>query len=138
MVTTEKSTNKIAAMATRAETASGLPDVLKWTAAIVLLGAGITGFYLYPEESQLLRVVLLLAVVALSVAIGYQTEKGRLAWSFLRDARTEVRKVVWPTRRETGQTTLIVIVVVALVAVILWAFDAFLAWAMRLFLGVGG
>jgi len=80
----------------------------------------------------------LVALVAVSVAIGYQTDKGRLAWGFLRDARTEVRKVVWPTRRETAQTTLIVIVVVTAVAIILWLFDAFLAWAMRLFLGVGG
>ncbi len=125
-------------MATRAETAGGLPDTLKWAAAVILLGAGMTGFYLFPEESLLLRVVVLLAIAAASVAIGYQTEKGRRTWGFLRDARTEVRKVVWPTRRETGQTTLIVIAVVALVAVILWAFDAFLTWAMRLFLGAGG
>lgn len=125
-------------MATRAETTEGLADTLKWAAAAVLLIGGMVGFYLYPEESLLLRVIVLVALVAVSVAIGYQTDKGRLAWGFLRDARTEVRKVVWPTRRETAQTTLIVIVVVTAVAIILWLFDAFLAWAMRLFLGVGG
>ena len=85
-----------------------------------------------------MRVVLLLAVAAVSVAIAYQTEKGRLAWSFVREARTEVRKVVWPTRRETGQTTLIVIVVVTIVALILWLFDGVLTYAVRLFLGTGG
>ncbi len=90
-------------MATRAETAGGLPDTLKWAAAVILLGAGMTGFYLFPEESLLLRVVVLLAIVAASVAIGYQTEKGRLTWGFLRDARTEVRKVVWPPAGRRGR-----------------------------------
>jgi preprotein translocase subunit SecE len=122
----------------RAESAGGFPDTLKWVLSVGLLGAAIVGFYVYAEQSLLLRVVVLLAVAAISVAIAYQTEKGRLAWGFLRDARTEVRKVVWPTRRETGQTTLIVIVVVALVALILWVFDGLLTYLVRLLLGTGG
>lgn len=122
----------------RAETAGGIPDVLKWIVSIGLLGAAIAAFYLYAEQSLLLRVVVLLVVAAASIAIGYQTEKGRLAWWFLREARTEVRKVVWPTRRETGQTTLIVIVVVTIVAIILWLFDGVLTYAVRLLLGTGG
>ena len=122
----------------RAESGAGFGDILKWVAAIVLLAGAVVGFYVYSAESLLFRGVILLAVAAVSVAIAYQTEKGRLAWSFVRDARTEVRKVVWPTRRETGQTTLIVIVVVTIVALILWLFDGVLTYAVRLFLGTGG
>jgi preprotein translocase subunit SecE len=122
----------------RAESGGGFGDILKWGVAVVLLAGAVAGFYVYSAESLLLRVLVLLAVAAVSVAIAYQTEKGRLAWGFLRDARTEVRKVVWPTRRETGQTTLIVIVVVTIVAVILWVFDGVLTYAVRMFLGTGG
>jgi preprotein translocase subunit SecE len=55
----------------------------------------------------------------------------------MRESRTELRKIVWPTRNETLQTTLIVIAMVALVAIILWMLDGMLAWIMRLLLGQG-
>ena len=55
----------------------------------------------------------------------------------MREARTEVRKVVWPTRKETTQTTLIVIAMVGLVAVILWILDGLLAWLVKWLLGTG-
>ena len=117
---------------------SGLPDVLKWGAVIVLMASALGAFYWFSEESLLLRVIGLLAVSGVALGIVYQTEKGRLAWGFIREARNEVRKVVWPTRRETGQTTLIVIAVVGLVAVLLWLFDSMLTYLVRLLLGTGG
>jgi preprotein translocase subunit SecE len=95
------------------------------------------GYYYFSESSQILRIVALLAALGVSIAIVYQTEKGRLAWMFIRDARTEVRKVVWPTRKETGQTTLIVMLVVTVVAIILWIFDGILTYLVRLLLGTG-
>jgi preprotein translocase subunit SecE len=61
-----------------------------------------------------------------------QSQSGKAAWAFVRDARTEVRKVVWPTRKETAQTTLFVIVAVIFMGVCLWLLDMFLGWAVRL------
>ena len=70
--------------------------------------------------------------------IALQTDKGRNIWLFFQDAQIEVRKVVWPTREETLQTTLIVIAVVIVIAIILWLLDMFLGWAVRGLLGQGG
>lgn len=125
-------------MSTRVEAASSMPDVMKWIAASVLFAAGLVGFYYFADQSTLLRVVGLLLAIALSVAIAVQTEKGRFIWDFMRDSRTEVRKVVWPTRQETMQTTLIVMAVVAVMAVILWALDSFLGFLVSLLLEQGG
>ncbi len=116
----------------------GIPDNLKWIAASALLIAGISAFYYFGEQSLLLRVIGLLILIAVVTAVVLQTEKGRIGWEFVRDARTEVRKVVWPTRRETLQTTGIVIVMVGLVAVMLWMLDTFLGWLVRILLGQGG
>jgi preprotein translocase subunit SecE len=67
-----------------------------------------------------------------------QTETGRQGYNFVLEARDEVRKVVWPTRKETVQTTMIIIATVLLVAVFLWIIDIFLLWAVRLMTGQGG
>lgn len=115
-----------------------MPDGLKWFFAVALLGASVVAFYVFAAQSLLLRIVGLLVVVGFATAIIVQTEKGRMAWGVIRDARMEVRKVVWPTRKETVQTTLIVISMVSLVAVILWMLDGLLAYLMRQLLGHGG
>ena len=125
-------------MSAKLETASGMPDVLKWFAAAVLLFAGLIGFYWFAEHSTLLRVIGLLFAVAASLVVAVQTEKGRSTWEFMRDSRTEVRKVVWPTRKETTQTTLIIMGVVTVVALIMWGLDSFLGFLVRLLLGQGG
>ena len=125
-------------MGVRVETASKAQDTLKWLVATVLLGAAVTAFYYYSEESLLLRVIGLLIVAGAAAAIAFSTDKGRTAWEFMRESRTELRKVVWPTRKETTQTTLVVIGVVILVAIFLWMIDGIFSWAVRLLLGHGG
>ena len=119
------------------QTGSGA-DIAKLLIALTLILSGIVGFYYYEEQSLLLRVLSLLVVTGISVAIAMQTERGRNTWGFVKDARTEVRKVVWPTRAETMQTTLIVIIMVLVVGIILWIMDTFLLWAVRLLTGQGG
>ena len=94
-------------------------------------------FYLFDDYSLLFRVIGLLVGVGISVAIALQTVKGKEIWGYFRDAQIEVRKVVWPTRQETIQTTLIVIVMVILVAIILWLLDMFLGWSIGLIMGRG-
>ncbi len=125
-------------MGARVESASKTQDTLKWLVAVSLLVSAVMAFYYYGEESLLLRVIGLLIVTGAAGAIAFTTDKGRAAWEFMRESRTELRKVVWPTRKETTQTTLVVIGVVILVAIFLWMVDGILSWAIRLLLGHGG
>jgi preprotein translocase subunit SecE len=74
-----------------------------------------------------------LAVVAVLMAL--QTSSGRAAWELAKEARVEIRKVVWPTRQETSQTTLIVVVVVIFVGLILWGLDSSLSWGVQAIIG---
>ena len=124
-------------MNTSVRTTGTIPDLAKWIVAFAVLASGIAGFYYWSDESLLLRVIGLLILTAAAVFVAGQTEKGRAAWDFVREAHTEVRKVVWPTRKETTQTTLIVIAMVGLVAVIMWVLDGLFAWLVKLLLGAG-
>ena len=125
-------------MSTKVEVQESRGDSVKLGFAVLLLAAGVAGFYYFAEESTLYRVLGLLVVAGVSLAIAYQTMAGRRAWSFVQDSRTEVRKVVWPTRQETAQTTLIVILLVLLVCIVLWALDGVLGWGFRALTGTGG
>jgi len=113
-------------------------DILKYIIAIAMLVAGIVQFYYFEDESQLYRVLGLLAFVAVALSVLYTTQKGYSLWLFARDARTEVRKVIWPTRQETMQTTLMVVVMVLIVGIMLWLIDMALRWAVLFLRGQGG
>ncbi len=117
---------------------SGKLDILKYLVAIAMLVGGIVQFYYFEEESQLYRVLGLLAFVAVALGVLYTTQKGYSLWLFARDARTEVRKVIWPTRQETMQTTLMVVVMVLIVGIMLWLIDMALRWAVLFLTGQGG
>jgi preprotein translocase subunit SecE len=112
------------------QTSSGF-DTVKLMIALLALIAGVVGFYYFADESQLLRVIGLLAVAATAFFIVSTTEIGRRSLGFVRDARVEVRKVVWPTRTETTQTTIAVLIMVFLVAIFLWLIDMTLGWGVR-------
>jgi len=125
-------------MNARVETEEGGKlDSLKFLVAIALLIGGIVQFYYFEEESQLYRVLALLGFVALAMGVVYTTRMGHGLWLFARDARTEVRKVIWPTRQETMQTTLMVIVMVILVGLMLWLIDMILRWGVLALTGQG-
>ena len=110
-------------------------EKLKLIVALIPIVAAIAGFYYYADESMLLRVLAILAAMGISVAIAMQSEAGRTAFAFVRDARTEVRKVVWPTFKETVQTTMFVMVAVIIMGICLWLLDMFLSWAVRFLTG---
>ncbi len=122
-------------MSEQTEQTGGGLDTVKLFAALALLIAGVMGFYYYSAESTLIRVVGLLAVVGVAVGIAMTTAKGRQLAGFMGNARVEVRKMVWPTRVETTQTTLIVLGVVLLVGIFLWLLDSLLGWIIRQFIG---
>jgi len=96
------------------------------------------GFYSLDDVSVLYRALGLVGIALASVALAYTTDKGRRAWVFAQDARTELRRVVWPTRVETMQTTLIVLLIVLLVGIFLWLLDMLLQWGFGAITGVGG
>lgn len=113
-------------------------DKLKLTLAVAVMATAVGGFYVYEDQSLLVRVIALLVAAGLSIAIAMQAEPGRVAWAFVKDSRTEIRKVVWPTRKETTQSTMLVIVMVFIVGIFLWLLDMFLGWAVQLLTGQGG
>jgi len=124
-------------MSASAEVKSSGMDSLKLLIALVVLTAGVGGFYYYEEQSQLLRVLGLLGMAIVSIFIVLQTAVGQGVWTFAAGARTEVRKVVWPTRQETIQTTLIVMFVVFLMGIFLWLVDMMLLSIVRTLTGQG-
>lgn len=125
-------------MVARTDRQGSLLDTVKLWGAIALLAAGVLAFYWYPEVPTLYRALGLLAVAVVAIAIAYTTATGQRAWHFMQDARTELRKVVWPTRTEAMQTTLIVLLVVLLVAIFLWLLDMLLRWGFGTITAVGG
>jgi preprotein translocase subunit SecE len=112
------------------QTTSGFDTVKLMTALLVLI-AGVVAFYYFEDESQLLRVIGILAIAATAFFIVSTTDIGHRGLGFARDARVEVRKVVWPTRTETTQTTIAVLIMVFLVAIMLWLIDMTLGWGVR-------
>jgi len=113
-------------------------DTFKLMLAVAALIAGITGFYYFEAEALLYRVLGLLAFVIIALLFVYTTRLGQSIVGFGRDARGEVRKVVWPTRQETVQTTLMVIVAVIIIGIFLWLIDMVLVEAVQYLTGQGG
>ncbi len=108
-----------------------MADKIKLALALVIVLAAVAGFYVYANQPTLFRVIGLLVALIIATLIAIQTTPGRTALGFLGDARTEVRKVVWPTRKETVQTTLIVLAMVIVVAIGLFFIDWILSWAVN-------
>jgi len=115
-----------------------MADKIKLSISVFLIGLGIAAFYYFSDQQSLLiRVLGLLAIFAVAVFVALQSEVGQLSWGFMKDARTEVRKVVWPTRKETTQTTLLIFASVVVVGLALWGMDSMLLWTVQLFTGQG-
>ncbi|MDP6182250.1 MAG: preprotein translocase subunit SecE [Gammaproteobacteria bacterium] len=125
-------------MSTKAETDTTTLDTVKLGVALIILIAALVAFYYYAEVSKLARVVGLIAAVGVAAAIALQTDKGRTTASFVKESQTEVRKVVWPTRQETVQTTLVVMVVVVIIAIFLWILDMALGGIVSMAMGQRG
>jgi len=113
-------------------------DKVKLIVAVLLLSAGIGAFYYFGDQIMPLRVLGLLVFAGVSLAVAYQTVVGRTAWGFVTEAQTEVKKVVWPTRKEALQTTGVVMVMVLVVAIFLWGVDSTLMWLVGMLTGQRG
>lgn len=110
-------------------------DNFKWLlVALVVVGGAYANSY-FAMESMLYRALVGVVLASVVVAIALQTEQGRATWELAKEARVEIRKVVWPTPEERMQTTLIVVAVVIFVAFVLWALDSSLSWLIKGFIG---
>ncbi|MBT00649.1 MAG: preprotein translocase subunit SecE [Oceanospirillaceae bacterium] len=103
-------------------------DALKWLVVIAIVAAGVVGNSVFSGESLLYRVLALLALALVAGFVAFQTAKGRAFFQLFKEAKNEIRKVVWPTRQETLQTTAMVVVAVLLVGLFLWGLDTLLGW----------
>ena len=105
-------------------------DIVKLVIAAALVLLGIAGYYWLAASSILLRILSVAAGIAAAVAVAWMSTPGREFVVFAREALVEVKKVVWPTRKETMQTTAAVFAFVVVMAVFLWLSDKTLEWAL--------
>jgi preprotein translocase subunit SecE len=124
-------------METKLEEQPTFVDTAKLALAIVVVLAGLVGYYYFAEASTLLRALAVIAALAIGAAVAFTSLQGRLLWKFIQGARVELNKVVWPTREETIQTTLVVLVVALFGGVFFWLLDLFLLWLTTRITGQG-
>ena len=105
-------------------------DRIKLIVAALVVVAGVWAFYHFEEQSILLRAGMVIVGVIGGLVVGLTSQPGQVAWEFAKGARLELRKVVWPTRRETAQSTGIVLLMVILIGIYLWAVDSILFWVI--------
>ena len=111
-------------------------DSLLLAAAVMLLAGAMGAFYYFADDvNALIRTLLLIAALGVSLAVAYQTQLGRTVWSYITGARVELRKVVWPSKQESVQATLMIAVVVLITALLLWGLDSLLLWGVKLLTG---
>ena len=107
-----------------------MADKIKLAVAAALVVAGIAGYYWLAASSILLRLLSVIAGVAAGAAVAWMSAPGREFVLFAREALVEVKKVVWPTRKETMQTTAAVFAFVVVMAIFLWVSDKTLEWVL--------
>ena len=112
-----------------------MADKVKIVAAVVLFAAGIAGFYILAEHPMILRVAMVLVGMGAAAAVFAMSQPGKVFYAFSQESVAETKKVVWPTRKETLQTTAVVFGFVVIMALFLWMVDASLLWVVKKLLG---
>ena len=118
------------------EKESSALDAVLWIVVVAIVAAGVVGNSYYAEEvSVLYRALALIGMAGVAGALAYQTTKGQAFANLVKEAQVEMKKVVWPTRQETTQTTLIVVLVVFVMSLVLWGLDFILGKLISLVIG---
>lgn len=110
-------------------------DKIKLVFALLLVAAGVAGFYLLADHAMVIRILTVLAGLIAAVVLMSTTPLGREFFAFAREAVVETRKVVWPSRKETIQTTVAVFVLVLVMAIFLWVVDVGFLWMVKMLMG---
>jgi preprotein translocase subunit SecE len=124
-------------METKVEEQPTFVDTAKLGLAIAIVLAGLIGYYYFADSSALLRALGVIVALAVAAVVAFTSLQGRQLWKFILGARVELNKVVWPTREETIQTTLVVLVVALFGGVFFWLLDLFLLWLTTRITGQG-
>ena len=115
---------------------SGVLDTLKLLVAAAILVGGLYGYYYYENEVSLpLRVLLVLAGTGIGITVAMMSAQGQRLWHFVQGSRVEIRKVIWPTKQETTQTSIAVFVFTLIMALFFWALDSGLLMLTRKLVG---
>jgi preprotein translocase subunit SecE len=107
-----------------------MADKIRLTLAVALVVAGLWGYYLLGDAAAVYKLLAVVAGVAAGAAVAWTSEPGKQFFVFARESYAEVKKVVWPTRKETTQTTLMVFAFVVVMAMFLWISDKTLEWVL--------
>ncbi len=110
-------------------------DKIKLGLSILIIGVGISGFYLLADSPLVIRVGAFILALVSAALVAWTSEPGKMFVTFARESVVETRKVVWPTRKETMQSTGLVLAFVFVMAVFLWGVDSILASLILLLLG---
>ena len=124
-------------MSENTESSSNPLDILKWLIVFGLLGGIVAANHFLPELSVLYIALIAVAAVGIAGFIASTTVKGSTFLTFAKDSRTEVRKVVWPTRQETTTTTMIVLAATIVMSLILWGLDGIIVEIVSFITGLG-
>jgi preprotein translocase subunit SecE len=116
----------------------GAANTAKLVVAILIVLAGVVGYYLLANQAAWLRWLPVVGGIVLAAVVIAWSQYGTDLRQFMIDARVELRKIVWPGRQETGMTTLVVFVFVLAAGLFFWGLDLVLAWATRALTGQGG
>lgn len=103
-------------------------DTLKWGGVLLLWILSFAAYYFFTTIPDALKAIGWIAVLVTSVVVLMTTARGKAIVSFIKEGRVELQKVVWPTRKEAGQITMIVILVVFLAGIFLWSVDSGVMW----------
>ncbi len=124
-------------MSTKVEQARGSAagEVVKYVVALLLVAAGVFGFYWFENWATAVRALLVVVGVLAGAAVFAGSAKGAQTREFLSESRFELRKVVWPTRQEALRTTWVVMLAVLIISLMLAGFDAVIQWVIKLLLG---
>jgi preprotein translocase subunit SecE len=117
---------------------AGASDKVKLAAAVLIVIAGVAGYYLLGGQSAWLRWIPVVVGIVLAAVVIAWSRYGTDLRQFWLDSRVELRKIVWPNRNETGMTTLVVFGFVLVAGLFFWGLDLVLAWATRFFTQQGG
>ena len=113
-------------------------DKIKMAVAALLAAAGVAGFYYFDQSAMIVRVASVLAGLTAGAVVFWTSEPGRQFHGYAQESIAETKKVVWPTRKETLQTTGVVFAFVVIMALFLWGVDAILLGIVKKLLGQGG